>query len=183
MPLSSNMIPELINNYQVFDDTVKTHRLLGVSGEVELPSLEAITDTMTAAGILGEAEAPATGQYSSMKLKLVFAVLHDDIFQLADTTKPVALTLRSSEQFNNPKTYSTDYYPVKIVVRGKATVVNNGKLANGKKGEPEIEIEIYYYKIVIDGVTELELDKLNFKFVLHGVDMLAKIREQVGLTQ
>lgn len=183
MAIPSNMIPELINNYQVFNDTVKTHRLLGVSGEVELPSLEAITDTMTAAGILGECEAPATGQYSSMKIKLVFAVLHDDIFQLADTTQAVALTLRASEQFSDKKTYGTDYFPVKIVIRGKAITINNGKLVNGKKGEPEIEIGIYYYKIVIDGVTELELDKLNFKFVLHGVDMLAKIREQVGLTQ
>lgn len=183
MATSSNIMPELINNYQVFDDTTKTRRLLGVTGEVELPSLESITDTIEAAGGLGEFEAPATGQYTSIKLKIPFAILHDDIFQLADTTKPVALTLRGSEQFNNPKTYCTDYYPVKIVVRGKATILNLGKLVKGKKGEPEVELEVYYIKIVIDGVTELELDKLNFKFVLHGKDMLAKIREQVGLTQ
>lgn len=182
MAASSNIMPELINNYQVFDDTVKTHRLLGITGEVELPSLEAITDSVEVTGGLGEFEAPATGQFASMKIKIPFAILHDDIFQMADTTKPVALTLRGSEQFNNPKTYCTDSYPVKIVIRGKATNTNLGKLIKGKKGQPEVELEIYYIKIVIDDVTELELDKLNFIFVLHGVDMLAKIREQVGLT-
>lgn len=47
---SSNIMPELINNYQVFDDTTKTHRLLGVTGEVELPSLESITDSIEVSG-------------------------------------------------------------------------------------------------------------------------------------
>lgn len=71
---------------------------------------------------------------------------------------------------------------MKIVVRGKATTTNLGKLVKGKKGNPEVELEVYYIKIVMDGVTELELDKLNFKFVLHGQDMLKKIRRQVGLS-
>ena len=44
-----------------------------------------------------------------------------------------------------------------------------------------MELEIYFIKIVIDGVTELELDKMGFKFILHGEDMLKKIRKQVGL--
>ena len=40
-------------------------------------------------------------------------------------------------------------------------------------------MEILYIKILIANKTRLELDKLNFKFVLNGVDMLAKIRSQV----
>ena len=38
------IIPEVINNYNVYDD--KARKLIGISGEVELPSLEAITDTI-----------------------------------------------------------------------------------------------------------------------------------------
>ena len=66
--------------------------------------------------------------------------------------------------------------PVKIVVRGKATNSSLGKLSKGKKGEPEIEMEILYLKVMINNKTTL--DKLNFKFVLNGKDMLAKIRSQ-----
>ena len=51
----------------------------------------------------------------------------------------------------------------------------------GKKGDPYVELEIYYIKIVIDGDTELLLDKMNFKFELHGKDMLKEIRKQVGM--
>ncbi|MDE7017170.1 MAG: phage major tail tube protein [Lachnospiraceae bacterium] len=175
---NSNVMPELINNYQIFNDA---KRLLGVSGEVELPNLESLTESLEVAGALGELEVPATGQYKSIKLKIPFAILYDDVFDITDTTEAVKFTLRASEQFSNSETYNTDYKPMKIVVRGKPLVINLGKLAKGKKGEPHVELEIYYIKIVIDGVTELELDKMGFKFVLHGKDMLAKIRKQVGL--
>ena len=44
-----------------------------------------------------------------------------------------------------------------------------------------MELEIYYIKIVIDGDVELLLDKIGFKFELHGKDMLKTIRKQVGM--
>ena len=40
---------------------------------------------------------------------------------------------------------------------------------------------MYFIKIVIDGDTELLLDKMGFKFELHGKDMLKEIRKQVGM--
>ena len=89
------------------------------------------------------------------------------------------LTLRGSEQYINQETYETDYYPVKIVVRGKATTTTLGKLVRGKKGEPEIELEVYYLKVDINDSTWIELDKLNFKFNLNGKDMMKKIRSQI----
>ena len=82
-------------------------------------------------------------------------------------------------QCMDPTTGETGYYPVKIVVRGKASKTGLGKVTKGKKGEPEIELEILYIKIMINNKTTLELDKLNFKFVLNGVDMLKKVRDQV----
>ncbi len=170
------LLPEIIHHYHVYNEA---ELLLGVSGEVELPEFEAITDTIEAAGVLGEFEDPATGQFASMKIKIPFSVLYEDLFSLMNTTKAPQLTLRGSMQCMDPTTYVTDYYPVKIVIRGKATTTSLGKLAKGKKGEPEIELEIMYIKILINNKTSLELDKLNFKFVLNGIDMLAKIRSQV----
>lgn len=170
------IIPEVINNYNVYDSKAKM--LIGISGEVELPSLEAITDTIKAAGILGEVEDPVTGQFSSMKIKIPFSNLYTDQFNLMDTTNPPQLTLRGSMQVMNSATGGTDYVPVKIVTRGKSTTSSMGKLSKGKKGEPEIEMEVLYLKVMINNKITLELDKLNFKYVLNGKDMLAKIRSQ-----
>lgn len=170
------IIPEVINNYNVYDSKAKM--LIGISGEVELPNLEAITDTIEAAGILGEVEDPVTGQFSSMKIKIPFSNLYTDQFNLMDTTNPPQLTLRGSMQVMNSATGGTDYVPVKIVTRGKSTTSSMGKLSKGKKGEPEIEMEVLYLKVMINNKITLELDKLNFKYVLNGKDMLAKIRSQ-----
>lgn len=171
------VIPEVLNHYNVYDDKAK--KLIGISGEIELPELEALTDTLEGAGILGEIEDPVTGQFASAKIKIPFSVLYEDLFGIINTTKPPQLTLRASMQCMDPTTGATGYYPVKIVVRGKATNTALGKVAKGKKGEPEVELEILYIKIQINNKTTLELDKLNFKFSLNGVDMLAKIRSQV----
>ena len=174
---SKMIIPEVLNHYNVYNDSAK--RLIGISGEIELGELEAITDTIEGTGILGEIEDPVTGQFSSIKIKIPFAVLYEDLFSLMNTTKPPQLTLRASMQCMDPTTGETGYYPVKIVVRGKASSTSLGKVTKGKKGEPEIELEVLYIKIMINSKTTLELDKLNFKFVLNGKDMLAKIRKQV----
>lgn len=171
-----NVIPEVLNHFNVYNDSAK--RLIGISGELELPEMEAITDTLEGSGVLGEIEDPVTGQFSSMKMKIPFAVLYEDMFSIMNTTKPPQLTLRASMQCMDPSTGETGYYPVKIVVRGKASTSNMGKVVKGKKMEPEVELEILYIKIQINNKTVLELDKLNFKYVLNGVDMLAKIRSQ-----
>ena len=170
------IIPEVINNYNIYDD--KARKMIGISGEVELPELEAITDTVEAAGILGEVEDPVTGQFASANIKIPFSNLYEDIFNLMDTTNPPQLTLRGSMQVMNSATGGTDYVPVKIVVRGKATTSSLGKFVKGKKGEPEIELEILYLKVMINNKTTLELDKLNSVFAVNGKDMLAKVRSQ-----
>lgn len=171
-----SILPGVVNRYNVYNEA---HRLIGMSGEVELPELESITDTLEGAGVLGEIDIPVTGQFSSMKVKIKFTVLQEDLFDLMDTTKALQLTLRGSMQGLNPDTSGTDYYPVKIVLRGKASNTSLGKMENGKKGEPEVELELLYIKVIINNKTRLELDKLNFKFVLNGVDMLAKIRSMI----
>lgn len=170
-----NMVPEVINAYNVY----LSGKVLGVSGEVELPELEAMTETIEAAGVLGEIETPATGHYGSTKIKIPFAILHEDVVSLMDTTKALELTLRGSEQFMDRKTGNTEDIPVKIVVRGKSTTNTLGTFAKGKKGEPEIEIECFYIKIVINGDDKFELDKLNFKCIVNGKDLMAKIRKNI----
>lgn len=171
------IVPELVNNYNIYDD--KAEKLIGVSGEIDLGELKAMTDTVELAGTLGEYDAPATGHFSSMKLKIPFAIVHGNIFELLDPTEAIHLTLRGSMQTIGQESFNVDSYGVKIVVRGRMTSTALGKWARAKKGEPEVELELLYLKIVIDGKETLELDKLNFKYVINGKDAMAKIRSQI----
>lgn len=51
-------IPSKINNYNVYN---VAERLIGVGDEVTLPDFEAMADTISGAGILGEVERPHRG--------------------------------------------------------------------------------------------------------------------------
>lgn len=169
------IIPELLNHYNVYNDASK---LVGVSGDVELPDFEAITETIKGAGVLGEIEATATGQFSSMIIKIPFSVLYEDMFTLVNSATGVNVTLRGSAQFMDPTTGITDHYPVKVVVRGKCKKYSLGKMTKGKKMDPSVELEILYIKIDVNNKPVVELDKVNFKYAVNGVDLLEKIRSQ-----
>ena len=100
------IIPELLNHYNVYNDA---NKLVGVSGDVELPDFEAITETIEGAGVLGEIEAAATGQFSSMTIKIPFSVLYEDMFTLVNSATGVNVTLRGSARFMDPTTGITDH--------------------------------------------------------------------------
>jgi hypothetical protein len=64
------------------------------------------------------------------------------------------------------------------VVRGKAKTTKLGKVVKGKKMEAEVELEIHYISVSINNKNVVTLDKLNFKYIVNGVDLMAKIRSQ-----
>lgn len=60
-----NIQDQLVTQYSVWKNVTD---YLG-AGEVELPSFEALTETMKGAGIAGEVNAPVVGHYGSQTLK------------------------------------------------------------------------------------------------------------------
>ena len=88
-------IPEIINDFNVYKGGSK---LIGVSDEVTLPDFEAMTETISGAGIAGEYETTNPGHFSSIEMEVPFRVLYGDIFQMLDTTKIIDLTMRGSVQ-------------------------------------------------------------------------------------
>ena len=170
------ILPEVLNDFNLYGDGEK---MIGQTGEVTLPDFTMITDTLQGSGVMGEIEDPVTGQFESATMSFTWACLHENYFKLVNTTKPVTLTLRAALQCMDTETAYTDYYPVKIVVRGKAKTVNLGKAEKGKKMECETEIEVIYIKVEVNKKTLFELDKLNGVYILNGEDMLKKIRQYV----
>ena len=75
--MKGNIIPEVLNHFNAYQ---KGTKLVGISGEVELPELKSITDTIEGSGVMGEIEDPVTGQFESMKIKIPFATLYESIF-------------------------------------------------------------------------------------------------------
>ena len=171
----NNMIPESINRFNLY---MKGNRLIGVTSEVSLAELSAITNTISGAGIAGEIESAVIGMFGSMKQEIPFRMLSKDMLKLYNPLEPIELTLRASEQSTVRGSGAIDFQGMRVVFRGRPISVKLGTMKQGGQMDSSVTLELDYIMIEVDGETMFELDKLNDVFVVDGVDILEKVRKQ-----
>lgn len=172
--MSTANIPEIINNFNAYHNG---NVMIGVSGAVSLPSLDAITETISGAGILGEYETSVVGHYGPMTQEVPFRILDTDIFSLMDPSALVDLTFRASAQSTVKATGAIDYKGMRVVERGRLKGFTPGSLEMGKQMGASVTLELLYILVEVDGKTMLEYDKLNSVFVVNNKDLLEKVRK------
>lgn len=166
-------IPEVIHDFNTYNAGKKQ---VGTTGEVALPDLEALTASISGAGILGEYEAVVAGHFSSLEQEVPFRVVNKDFFDMIAPTKAVDLTLRGAIQYTDQATQNTDYMGLRVVFRGKCKKTKPGTVKLHDVMDASVTLELTYILIEMGGEKKLELDKLNPKYVVNGVDQLAKVR-------
>ena len=70
---------------------------------------------------------------------------------------------------------------VEVVVRGRHEEIDFGDSKPGEDTEQKITTTCTYYKLSVDGNVEIEIDLLNFVFMVNGEDRLAEHRKAIGL--
>lgn len=173
--MAVNPIPEKIVNYNVYDENEK---IIGVAGEVTLPNLEAMTETISGAGIAGEYESPTPGHFGSITIEIPFRIIYNESFRLM-VPGGRTLVLRASQQSYDVAGGKIEYRPLKVTLKTLPKGVDLGKISSGKMTETKNTLEVLYIKITENGETLLELDKLNFVYIVNGVDVLGPIRRQI----
>lgn len=167
-------IPEVINDFNLY---IAGNRMIGNTGEVTLPNFEALTETISGAGILGEIEASVIGRFGSMPFEIPFRALNADYLKLLNPNSPVDLTLRGAIQQLSPTTGATQYVGMRVVVRGTCKNVTPGTVKLGGAMESSVSLELTYILIELDKKPAIELNKLSPLFKVNGVDLLAPIRK------
>jgi len=168
-------IPEKIVNYNIYSEG---DRLVGISGEVTLPNLEPLMETISGAGIAGEIESPTPGHFASIEMEIPFRTVTDQSFKIADPNGHT-LTLRAAQQGYDVSGGKIDYRGLKITVKGLPKGIDLGTASPGKPSETTNKIEVVYIKIEEGGKELLELDKLNFICKINGADILEPIRSKI----
>ena len=168
-------MPELINNFNMYN---AGNRLLGITGEVQLPSFESVLSETSGVGILGTYNAIAVGHYGSMEQMIPFRCVNEDYFALIHPGETTELMLRGSAQYMVRANQNMDSMGMRVVYRGRCKTINIGTFRQRGQMDSQITLELTYILYEMDGRKRFELDKINEVCKINDVDVLAKIRSQ-----
>lgn len=174
--MANNQIPERLINFNVYQDG--TRGLMGVA-DVELPSFEAMTDTVSGAGIAGEYDSPTIGNFGSMSVTINFRTATEDAIKLASMKKAHKLTCRGAIQVQDAATGETIVKPMVVAMTVKTKVFNPGNMEAGAAMDSSIEAEVIAIRIRLNGKELIELDKLNYVYKVNGVDEARAVRDAI----
>lgn len=178
--MGKRLIPDKINSFNAYVDTVDAeHKIIGISGEIQLPKLESMSETLHFAGSGGEIDSPTVGQYKSTTIQISFTNISKEGMELAgDDSKP--LILRGAQEFIDPETNKKSFKGRVITIMGMTKEIDYGKLKMGGNGEPSITKEVTMYKDVLDGETITEFHKLGGgKTIINGIEVSKEIEDLI----
>jgi P2 family phage contractile tail tube protein len=169
-------IPERLVNFRAYNGPAA--EFLGLT-DVELPSFESMTETISGAGIAGEYAAPVLGHFASQVVKLKWRAPTAAALGLLAPIRHV-LDIRGSISMQDPMLGSLLTQSMRIECTGQVKHGGLGKLEPGKVMASDVDLECAVIRVSIDDVIVVELDKFNMIFKVLGVDYLAKVRRDVG---
>ena len=168
-------VDEVISNFAVYEDAVE---FLGMS-EATVPEVENVAEEMSGSGIGGKLESIVLGHVEAMTLTLNFRTVTAAAIKLAEP-RLHRLDLRAAQQEQNTRTGIIETRSVKHILRVKPKKFSPGKLAAASAADASGEYAVYYYAINIDGVKKIEIDPLNFIYIINGIDYMKDIRKALG---
>lgn len=169
-------VPEKLIAFRVYKDSTD---YVGLA-DVTLPTLEAMTETVSGAGIAGEVDSPTLGHMSSMETVLNWRTVEKNALELFAPTG-VTLDLRGAQQVYDSSAGKYIVRPVKVVIVGISKNGELGKFEVGTTTDTSITFETTYIKVDVDGETVLEYDKYNYIHKVGSSDYLQEVREALGL--
>ncbi|MEY8396183.1 phage major tail tube protein [Lachnospiraceae bacterium 45-P1] len=175
MEFTSQIIPEVVNNFNVYDASGSV--IIGITDEMTLADLANKVATVTGAGISGSYNVPIVGHYDSITQEVPFRVLYTPVMKICNPMKVVTLNMRGAIQVTNKGTGTSDFAGIRYVVKGRPKQLSPGSLKPGDVMGTKVQIECTYVLFEIDGKKLVEVDKLNSIFRIEGVDYMEKLRK------
>lgn len=173
----ANQVPEKLINFRVYSEG---DDMLGVA-DVELPTLESMTETMSGAGLAGEVDSPTLGHYGSLVLTLNWRTVGNPLLKFA-AQRTHELDLRGANQIFDAGSGTHSVQAVRVTCRGIPKSIGLGSLGVAVSAGASTAFEVLQLRVYIDGSQVVELDKYNFKNDVSGTDYLQDVRNALGLS-
>lgn len=167
-------MPAKLKNMNVFNDGAS---YLGLATEVTLPKLGRSFEEYRAGGMDAPIKVDMGGTALEMETKLGGIVVH--ALRQFGSVRHDAVMLRFAGAYQDDATGLVQ--PVEVVVRGRHEEIDMGGAKPGDGTEHTVKSALSYYKLIVNGRTEIEIDVPNMKMVVDGTDILAAQRAAIGL--
>lgn len=114
-------------------------------------------------------------------LEMEWAMGGIDSLLLGQFGEPKAdgIMLRFAGSFQQDDTGETT--AVEIIVRGRHEEIDMGEAKPGEDTEHKIKTACTYYKLVVGGSEDIEIDTINMIFMVNGKDLMAAHRANIGI--
>jgi len=166
---------ESIINFAVYENGVE---YIGMA-DATMPSLNALTQTLSGAGIAGNVESVILGHFDAMTLGLSFRTMNEHTVRLCEPRRH-EIDLRVAQQIEDSTQGKLVVQSVKHIFVVVPKVDNIGKVAPASPGDGSGEYAVRYWATYIDGAKVREIDPLNFICFINGTDYLSDVRRALG---
>lgn len=177
MATGTNSVPERLINFRVYNDS---NALMGIA-TVDLPELQAMSDTVSGAGIAGEVDSPVLGHYQAMSSTFNWRTVERPALELAQQ-KAHHLEIRGSQQHYDTASGVFTTVSIRVVMRAIPKNFSLGSFEPGSTTDSSTEFEVVYLKIFVNDSEVVEIDKYNFKTKIGDTDMLESVRKDLGMS-
>lgn len=161
-------LPRKLKNLNAFVDG---ESFLGIVSEFTQPKLAIKTEEWRGGGMLGPVMIDMG--LEAMEAEMTMGGLTVSLIRKFGTSRVDDLRLRlvGAYQADNGSLVKT----AEIYVGGRFTEIDMGDSKVGDDTEHKYKVPLSYYKMVVDGRTEIEIDMLAGVFIVDGTDRYAEI--------
>lgn len=167
-------LPKKLKAQNLFNDG---NNYVGLVAEVTLPKLTRKTEDYRGGGM----NMPIEIDHGQEKLTLEWTCggIMKDVLTQWGITKHDGVQLRFAGAYQAEDGSKPD--AVEVVIRGRHKEIDFGNQKPGEDTSFKVSSSVSYYKLSINGATLLEFDAINMIENVNGTDLLADLRNAIGI--
>ena len=164
----------LVNRFKVYRGG---KQLIGIAGELNLPKITNLVESLEGAGVGGNMDVSVIGMIENMELELTFDTVCGDLFSVIDPTESENITINGALQGMDSGTRKAGFVDLSVIVAGQTKEFNPGTVKAGGKMGSSVTMTLDYYKLILDGKTMVEIDRMGDVYTINGKDVLKEVRD------
>ena len=167
-------LPRKLKNQNLFHDG---NNFIGLVPEVTLPKLARKMEEYRGGGMDGPVDSDVGGE--KLTLDWTAGGMIVEALRKFAATSATAVALRWAGAYQRDDTGEVD--AVEVIARGRYSELDFGSAKQGETTAHKYTMSCAYYRLDINGRTEVEIDQLNMIYIVDGEDILADQRRALGV--